>query len=704
MAKTIFFVDLSHCGTITNADTFPLGVACVAAYAKSMFKDNISVEIFKLPHDLNDRLKDGPPNVICFSNYVWNHFLTLAFARHIRKTWPDVPIIMGGPNISTATDGRIRFLQENPCVDFYVKFEGERAFARIMETMQAFHFDLSALRAAKPEIENTLYLADGDLIEGPQERIFDLTQIPSPYLNGMMDKFFEQGLRPLVEFVRGCPYACTFCTDSHEHRNKVMRRPADVVRAEMTYIAKHMQSASDMVLADLNFGQYKEDVEVSEIIRETIDTYGWPRSISCSPGKSQADRVMKCVKIINGEDRGIMKFASSVQSTDTDVLSAISRKNLPMDKLQPIMDSANHFDDHTEYFTEIILGLPLDSVERHYNSLRDTIDRLGMNIVNVHQLTLLQGSPMALPEQRERYQLDVRHRVFVGCIGTYEVGSEFIPIAEFEEVVVANSTMSYDEWLQCRIMSLLVKVYIDRDYFIEVFGFIKRLGLSAVDLLEIIKSDMTKKYAGMSDVIDRFLLKTEEPLHDRFEDIQKFVLNTETVEKFRTGELGGNELLVHRALLYLNHQDDLHGALHDAAKELLARNDLLTDEYARYLEQAVHYSQTRKFSPRNFATEIVSEFDFDFPSAKASGYRVLPSEIKMGRKKMRFYFNDLARSEIKYALQTWVKPKQELLDDFEKLAAVDLSSDGQTMYSFGKLFHNSNLRVMNRSVQSISAN
>ena len=91
---------------------------------------------------------------------------------------------------------------------------------------------------------------------------------------------------------------------------------------------------------------------------------------------------------------------------------------------------------------------------------------------------------MALQSQRDFYVLDVRYRVFVGCIGEYEVGLSSTVIAESEEVVVANATMGFQDWLDCRVMSLLVKIYIDRDYFIEIFGLIRHLGLSAVDLLE----------------------------------------------------------------------------------------------------------------------------------------------------------------------------------------------------------------------------
>jgi radical SAM superfamily enzyme YgiQ (UPF0313 family) len=698
---TVYFADLTHCGTVTNADTFPYGIGCIAAYAKSVFGDEVSVELFKLPHELDAALKAKTPDVLCFSNYVWNYYLSSAFARHVRNTWPHVPIVMGGPNICVTPEGRHRFLQSNPWVDFYIKFEGERGFTGLLGALMDRSLDVASVREEGRLLDNVLYTVGGNYVEGIERRMTELMSIPSPYLTGLMDKFFDQGLRPLIEFTRGCPYACTFCTDFHPHRNKVAWRTADVAREEMEYIAAHMKVSSDMVLADLNFGQYAEDLEIARIIRRTIDRFGWPHSISCSPGKSHPERVMECVKIINGKDRGVMKFASSVQSTDKTVLSAISRKNLPIDKLRPIMEAANTHDDYTEYFTEIILALPEDSVERHYRSLRDSIDLLGMNIVNVHQLTLLQGSPMALPEQRYRYGLDVRYRVFVGCIGTYRIGDSDVPVGEIEEVVISNNTMTFEEWLNCRVMSLLVKVYIDRDYFIEAFGLIRRLGVSAVDVLDILRKEIIPKYDRLNRLIKSFLHKTVEPLHNSLEDVREFAGNPGVVEKFRTGELGGNELLVHRARAYLDHNDDLHSALEDAIALAIQRSGRLDVEMRDYLSQAVRYSKMRKFNPRNFTSELAGQFSYDFPSAKPKGFQVLPAEIRMRPRNAKFYFADRARSEIDYALRTWVKPKAEIVQDADAVSKVDIGADGQTMFSFGKLFHNSNLRVLNRSVEFV---
>jgi hypothetical protein len=97
----IYLADLTHCGTVTNADTFPYGIGCIASYAKQKFGDAITVDLFKLPHDLNAALNAAPPDVLCFSNYVWNYYLSSAFGRHVRQTWPHIPIVMGGSSRRT---------------------------------------------------------------------------------------------------------------------------------------------------------------------------------------------------------------------------------------------------------------------------------------------------------------------------------------------------------------------------------------------------------------------------------------------------------------------------------------------------------------------------------------------------------------------------------------------------------------------------
>ena len=362
MTETVYFADLSHTGSIDYCSVFPLGIGNIAAYAKETFGDDISCEIFKFPEDLNQALATEIPKILCLSNYLWNARLAMAFANRLKDLHPDMIVVLGGPNIPVAPELRKQFMIENPAVDFYVKWEGERAFSEIYKALAENRFSADKLRRDKVVIDNVFYVVGDEYVEGPDDRIVDLMTVPSPYLNGMFDKFFEQGLRPLVETARGCPYACTFCHDAHAQRNKIMRRTNAFIRDEFEYISSHMVHASDFNIADSNFGMFKEDLETARLLRSIIDRDGWPKIINATGGKSQAKRVREVGEIINGKEGGYIKIGSSLQSTDNMVLEKIKRKNLSFDQLIPLI--ASNAEDKNVSFTELILAFAAGMVGR----------------------------------------------------------------------------------------------------------------------------------------------------------------------------------------------------------------------------------------------------------------------------------------------------------------------------------------------------
>jgi radical SAM superfamily enzyme YgiQ (UPF0313 family) len=711
MKELIYYADLRHTGTIANADCFPLGIGCVAAYAETQFPDAIESEVFVFPDDLSEALSRRTPRLLCLSNYTWNLNLQLAFANSVKQHHPEVVVVMGGPNISVSPEGRKEFLQKNSAVDFYIKWDGEYAFSHLNRILIDNDYDAKAVQASKMTLANCLYLADDELVEGMDDRISDLMTIPSPYTSGLFDKFFEQGLRPLVEFTRGCPYGCTFCNDSAIMRNKVYRKSSEFISDELEYIASHMKFASDLFLCDLNFGMFTEDLETARIMRSIIDRYDWPNSIECSPGKSHPDRILEAVSIING-NKGIIKFGASMQSTDPVVLANIKRKNIPMEKVLPLREAkAELGTDHTEYFTELILALPEDTKERHFQSLRDTIDVMGMNFVNVHQLTLLQGTPMALDHDREKYGFDTRYRVFVGCIGTYKIAGVDKAVAEIEEVVVGSNTMTFDDWLECRVMDILVKIYIDWDNYLEVFGMVRRLGLSSFDLLLHLRDNYIAKDSKFGKILEQYVQKSQEPLHSDWEEITQFTSRLDVVEKFANGELGGNELTLHRALAYRDCYEELHTMLRDATLSYLEKRGRLDEEVAEYVNQAVLFSQHRKFNFDNFETNLEGTFSFDFLVAETRNFKVLPDEVKIEPSKMQFYLGSSAQKEIDYALKQWVVQdgNRDTIEDGngehdghqQGRSDTKLANEAQLKYNLGKLFNLSNWKVYNRTAEFV---
>ena len=87
-------------------------------------------------------------------------------------------------------------------------------------------------------IENTLKESKEKVfVRGASlERIKDLDEVPSPYLTGALDKFFNLPLVPMVETTRGCPFSCTFCSDGAVIKNKVSRYDPQRIKEELKHL------------------------------------------------------------------------------------------------------------------------------------------------------------------------------------------------------------------------------------------------------------------------------------------------------------------------------------------------------------------------------------------------------------------------------------------------------------------------------------
>ena len=124
------------------------------------------------------------------------------------------------------------------------------------------------------------------------------------------------------------------------------------------------------------------------------------------------------------------------------------------------------------------------------------------------------ASPPKFASSREikKWGFKSKFRLFVGRIGNYNIGNKQVPCSEINSIVVGNSTISFEETIECRIMNLLVKIFIDQDPFREVLGFVRRLNLSVFDLLITLKESIIPKYSSLTKLIADFVEKTKKPL------------------------------------------------------------------------------------------------------------------------------------------------------------------------------------------------
>ena len=123
---------------------------------------------------------------------------------------PDLVIIFGGPNFPVLAEEKTEFLEKRSAIDFYIELEGEIGFVDLVRKLRACDFNINKFKEAGQTAQNTSYVYGGELRTGGIERIHDVNVIPSPYLTGILDEFFDLPLIPMLETTRGCPFLCSF--------------------------------------------------------------------------------------------------------------------------------------------------------------------------------------------------------------------------------------------------------------------------------------------------------------------------------------------------------------------------------------------------------------------------------------------------------------------------------------------------------------
>jgi len=667
---SIYVADLTHTAQGVSAPTFPLGAAFIAAHAKAQLGPEFGVTLFKYPTELATALADAPPTVLAFSNYSWNFELAYRVAELAKQRAPSLITVFGGPNFPTLADEKRDFLEARPAIDFYIELEGEVAFVELVRALHARGFDASRVRAEALCLANTCYLAKGALVAGPAERIADVNAIPSPYLDGTLDEFFERALVPMLETTRGCPFACTFCADGLPSKNRIARFAPERTHAELEYIASRLRGVDELIITDLNFAMYPQDVETAKVVADVRARTGWPVVLSASAGKNKPQRTIEVASIL----KGAWTLGASLQSTDDEVLVAIKRKNISKSAYKALIDYGASL-ENAKTHSEIILGLPGDTREKHYESLRFGVES-GVTAMRMFQAMLLRGTEMADAPTRRRYGLQTRFRTIPGCVGVYELLGERCPIAEIEEIIVGSDSLPFEDYLDCRVMNLVIETFYNNALMEELWGLCGVLGVSVFDCLLRVKERSDRWSPTIGRIVDEFVRQTSADLFETYEEAKSVVLTPEVIEKYVGGELGINELLVHKALLF-SEFEEIASLVFEAARDVLAGAGVLDERIEDYLGELRRYVLLRKRGcVTNTDAVLVDRFHYDFERIHQLGYRIDPRGIERFDEPRRWSFRH-TRDQSQHIANQWRIYKE-------------------TSIGLGRLLQRSNLRRMYR--------
>jgi len=598
--KAIYLLDPAYETSVgMSSDAMPLQIGLVGAHCLRELGDEVEVGLFKLLPDLEAAVSEKPPFIIGISNYLWTLDLGYQTAAVLKRKFPNVVVVAGGPNYPDEYEDQVEFLKTYPLIDIYIYKDGEVPFAGLVK----FLLEHGSLRAAQvAKLSSCHAMVDGQPHFGETApRIRDLSTLESPYLTGLMDKFFDQKLMPVMQTNRGCPFTCTFCTEGGSYYTKVYKTTLDRKIAEVDYIAARVKHTRTLRITDSNFGMFEEDQDFCRYLGEMQAKVQYPEYVMCSTGKNRKERVLKCNELLNHA----MRLTASVQSLDPAVLKASKRDNISVEALTYVSDETSETDTHA--YSELILALPNDSVGAHEASM-DGLMKIGIGNITQHQLALIHGTELKGRQTLEQYGYKARYRPIQRCVGRHHFLGEDFTSVEIEEIAVETNTLSYADYLGLRQLYLTVGIFYNDRMFGEIHGLLRLLRLPTFEWIKLIHANIAHLSPEVGALYAGF---TEDTIAELWETRDALVQDvTESADRYTRGEAGGNIIYKYRAKVMAECFAAVHAMAFEYLRRYLAEKGLTaeTEEAVRELER---FSTIRKLDLFDTSRDQVEQFSYD---------------------------------------------------------------------------------------------
>lgn len=382
---------------IDTRTTPHLGLAYLAAVSE---RRGDEVSVFDMDVEdisLEQKATEFKPHIIGITANTPQVKTAWRVARAV-KSIMDVPIILGGPHPSAVPDESAL----KPEIDVVVRGEGEETWIELCEIVDREH--AGGNLTGKALLENAERLLAGVLginykkpdgtVHSTVRRppINDLDALPWPaYHFFKMDRYTS--LQPAMDAVdgarsfsimtsRGCPFRCTFCSQSIMPEKWRGRSPENVV-AEFRHLIKDLGAQEIGVLddsANINRKRLKSICEL--LIQEGLNTVPWIMINGIRADLAQKDLLSLMKRA------GCLRTAFGVETGDEAMLVHVDKRETH-EEIRQAFKIAKEVGIETVGF--FIIGLPGDTEESMEKTIRYAID-LDPLVANFSMMTPYPGT------------------------------------------------------------------------------------------------------------------------------------------------------------------------------------------------------------------------------------------------------------------------------------------------------------------------
>ncbi len=359
-------------------------------------------------------------------------------ARAIKEVY-DCPIVLGGPHVSVLPEESC----EKPYVDIVVRGEGEESWIEISNRLEEFLADqpeYSTQAFMHPENEVfqgclglTYKTSDGQIHnEIDRTPIADLDSLPWPAYHLFKMKYYTN-LQPATDHVdgarsfsiltsRGCPYRCTFCSQSIMPIKWRSRSPESVL-AEWRHLVEDLGAEEIGILDDSANIRVKRLEELANLLIENdLNHVPWifVNGIRANLASKELLQLLK--------DAGLRRTAFGVESGDPEILKSIDKK-VDHDTIRWAFRNAKEVGLETIAF--LIIGLPGETRETMQRTIDFAIE-LDPLIANFSMMTPYPGTKVyEIIKRQGRFLInDWEDYVFFEQKARYEMGDMTAELVE----------------------------------------------------------------------------------------------------------------------------------------------------------------------------------------------------------------------------------------------------------------------------------